>query len=879
MSVIHVDLKGPITPCGVEGEKYILGIVDVYSHYIYHYYLKSKDEASDFIERFITEHVTYISKLWLAKSKTDPIKKIELLLSQVVSDQGGEFISDRFRRVCTSFGVQHTVVPAYGPQLNSRIESTWKYIFRLVRTLLLQSNIQTRYWPYADHHAVYLMNMTRLYTVKVYGSNRKARPMRATPHQLLYQEVPNIKHIRQFGCLVHYFIPEALRNNANFSVRSKQGKLIGFLDSYPNRHTAVVVTEESYSKIKPEILLVDRDNCRYVETQISSFNIFNGEPVFSDDIPEEDDTEPTEQDESDSDIDTHQSNNKVRIISSPQDNPIPVAFASPSSSADTPSLQEALRGPEAVKWIEAIKTEFAAIEKNNVWKLVELPINRKALNTRWVLKKKFDVIRQILIYKGRLVVKGFQAIDGEDYIAILTYAPVAKMPSLRIFLSIVTQFGMYLVQIDVDTAFQMAQLEEEIYIKIPEVFEQIYGLDMLRGFTNPVLLLLRALYGLPQSPKAWFKRIDGVLKKLDYIPLNNEPCLYKKVNSNGIIISLTILYVDDMLIANTSQSELKNIITSLKTEFQVKVNWEPTKILGVNLQYDRCRGHTVIHQKDKINDLEELLQLNHNDRVNLPMMPIEPSADWVKKNVNDTLLNDDEASKYRTILGKLMYIMTSTRPDICFAVSVFSRFSQNPTKRQLQGIYQTVKYRIATEDKVLTFQRQPFQLYRMVAYSDADWATDHRTRRSQTGGIILLAGTPIIWMSSQQSTVALSSTEAEINALRSVTKQVLWVRNIMKELAIFPNINMLKIPILQDNTSAIQLVHNPAVNSTNRHTDISHKFVTENILEFGTISVDYVPTQHNIADVFTKIPKADTFDRLTNQIFNLFKNPLGTNII
>jgi hypothetical protein len=858
-SVVHVDLKGPIEVTGVNGEKYILGIVDSYSKYIFQYYLKTKDEAHIYMEKFIVEHVTFVSKLWQSNRNNEPVTTIELILSSVISDQGGEFISANFRNTCERFGIRHSILPAYGPQLNGTVERTWKQVFQLVRIFLIQSQLPSKYWPFAAMHATYIINRTTLYSIKQHKSSKRGLT-RGTPYQHLYLKKPNISHIKQFGCNLYTFIHPQQRDQPNFSPRAFEGKLLGFVDTFPNVHTAIVVQLNQINSIKPTIVTVDRDNCKYVEQQVFSYNTFNGDSVFSQEL------------EQGTRLSTH-------------DNPSVLSSVGQNNSSvmdeDTinMTIMDILNSPYAAQWIEAIKKEFQTIEKNNVWRLIDFLPGRgkKKLGTKWVFRTKIDNVTNEKICKARLVIKGFQAIDGEDFISFLIYAPVAKLPSLRIFLAVVTQLGLYIIQLDVESAFQMAQLDEEIYIEIPEGFTLYFGEECMRGMRNPCLILDRALYGLPQSPKAWYNTIDKVLKQLGYIALNNEPCLYKKMDEQGNLVAITILYVDDMLMANSSQVELRNIILCLKKEFSVKVTWEPKKILGINFRYERTNGFTTIDQKDKIEDLEKFLELEGNNRVNLPATPLDQSTSWFDVNKEiDKPLTEDESSLYRTLLGKIMYIMTASRPDICFAVSVLSRYTQNPMQKHLYGVKHVAKYLIATIDQKIIFKRQPFDVFKLVAYSDSDWATDRQTRRSQTGGIIMLAGSPIVWLSTQQTSVALSSTEAEINALRSVVKQVLWVRNVLKELKLTSSA---PTTIFEDNTSAIKLVHNPAVNNTNRHTDISHKFINENILEFKTIHIEQIPTLYNIADIFTKNTKPKTFNELCYLMFNGYKYPLGKNIL
>lgn len=876
---VHVDLKGPITPSSIANEQYMLGITDTYSKYTVIYFLKQKSEAFRYMEQFITTTVTEVTKIWREIEQTNDVLHINLLLGQVISDQGGEFTSANFINACTKFGVQVAVTPAYTPQLNGQIESKWKSIMHGCRKWLLQAQLPTRYWPYAARHEVYIQNRTNVTKIML---NKKV--VQKTPYHILFKKAPSLSHMRQFGCTVHTFIKEEQRANPNFSDRASLGRLLGFGDNKVI-HSAIIVNENTINLIKPIISHVDRDSCKFNEVSVSSYNSLNGEQVVSPDIVDDIETQENIEDDDDNDeTDTHLAkkqkpsltiNNMAnKVVELTQK--IEVMEHEKEDTTGIISLTDALKGPERENWIKAITEELEAIQRNRVWTLVERPFGKKIIGTRWVLRSKLteELIRKL---KARLVVLGYQAIDGIDFESLLTFAPVAKMTSFRIFLSIITQYSMVVVQADVDTAFQNAVLDEDIYISLPLMFQECINPPNLMMYQNPCLKLNRALYGLPQAPKAWFKTIDAVLKAIGYISLNNEPCLYKKVDANGNLIALTVLYVDDLLIANTLARELEIILQQLQEKFKIKINREIKRILGINVTIDQYNGLSSINQEDKIQELASIIGID-KDSVKLPRTPLDQHVNWFLPHVDDknAILNEDKASLYRTLLGKAMYIMTATRPDICFAISMLSRANKQPTEKHMVAITHMIKYLYNTQSFKITFRRQHPTSFKLLAYSDADWATDKTKRRSQTGGIIFLGGSPIVWVSSQQTTVALSSTEAEINALREVTKQVLWTRNVMKEIGLT---KQKFVPILEDNTSAIQLVHNPAVNNVNRHTDISHKFITENIIEFKTISVEYVPSQENIADLFTKLVKEPLGTKLIHQLFNLYLTPNGANLL
>ncbi|CAA7021408.1 unnamed protein product [Microthlaspi erraticum] len=178
-----------------------------------------------------------------------------------------------------------------------------------------------------------------------------------------------------------------------------------------------------------------------------------------------------------------------------------------------------------------------SMSENQVWTLVDLPDGVKAIECKWVFKKKIDMDGNIQIYKARLVAKGYKQIHGVDYDE--TYSPVAMLKSIRILLATAAYYDYEIWQMDVKTAFLNGKLEEDVYMIQPE------------GFTSPenagkVCKLQRAIYGLKQASRSWNLRFDEAIKEFDFIRNEEEPCVYKK--TSGSTVAFLVLYVDDILI-------------------------------------------------------------------------------------------------------------------------------------------------------------------------------------------------------------------------------------------------------------------------------------------------------------------------------------------
>eukprot|EP00253_Pinus_taeda_P003233 PITA_03233 len=188
------------------------------------------------------------------------------------------------------------------------------------------------------------------------------------------------------------------------------------------------------------------------------------------------------------------------------------------------------------KWIEAMDEEMNAIERNKTWDLVELPKRKEVIGVKWVYKTKCNAEGKIERHKARLVVKGYKQQYGRDYQE--TFAPVARMETVRAVLSIAAQNKWKVDQMDVKSAFLNGVLMEDVYIEQPLGYEK-------KGEEHKVCKLKKALYGLKQAPKAWYSRIDSYLLENGFEKCEGEPTVYIKEKDGKLLI--VVLYVDDVI--------------------------------------------------------------------------------------------------------------------------------------------------------------------------------------------------------------------------------------------------------------------------------------------------------------------------------------------
>ena len=189
------------------------------------------------------------------------------------------------------------------------------------------------------------------------------------------------------------------------------------------------------------------------------------------------------------------------------------------------------------KWKIAMDQEIDAIRRNETWELMELPTNKQALGVKWVYRTKLKSDGNVEKYKARLVVKGYKQEYGVDYEEI--FAPVTRIETIRLILSLAAQNGWKVYQMDVKSAFLNGHLKEEIFVAQPLGYVQ-------RGEEEKVYKLKKALYGLKQAPRAWYSRIDSFFLKTGFRRCPYEHALYVKEDKYGKFLIVS-LYVDDLL--------------------------------------------------------------------------------------------------------------------------------------------------------------------------------------------------------------------------------------------------------------------------------------------------------------------------------------------
>lgn len=497
--------------------------------------------------------------------------------------------------------------------------------------------------------------------------------------------------------------------------------------------------------------------------------------------------------------------------------------------------KQAMNGKDSEKWERAIHAEMDALKRNHTWDVVERPTNRAVVSGKWVFKIKHLADGTVDKYKARYVARGFTQVPGQDFDE--TFAPVVRYDSQRLLLALSAHHKWVPQQLDVKSAFLYGVLKEEIYMELPDGFKE----------GTKVCKLRKCIYGLKQSPREWYACLTDSLLEQGFKPSQLDPCVFIQPKTHMYLA----IYVDDIMIYGPDTQFRKQIIKLLNTNFECTNLGDAKSILGIELNV-RKDGSITLGQRGYTDKILERFGMTESKPVS---SPLEPNSSLRKGEVEDEL---PDKTNYQCMIGCLMYASIGTRPDLTHAVTFLSQFNSCPTEAHLKAVKRVFRYLNGTKDYKLHFPAG--QKLDLNGYSDSSYASNIDDRKFFTGYIIQLGGSAISWRSRKQRSTAVSTTEAEYMALSLTTRQLVWLKNALKELH-----QKCQYYIHADNTGAIELARNPRIHDRSKHIDVHYHYTREQ-LELGTFNLLYVPTENNLADILTKGLPKPAHEKMTREI-------------
>ena len=837
LEIIHSDLWGPLKFDG-QGFSYFASFIDDASRFSFVTFLHNK---SDFLDAFVKY------RNLVENHHTSKIKKI-------ICDNGGEYTSRRLRDLCDESGIVLQYVPPYTPELNGVAESLNRVLLVKARALMAQANLPPEFWPYAVRTANYLRNLS------------PTEKLDTTPYELWYGKRPNVQHLRTWGCLA-FVKKEGTHVGNKIDPKSTPMVFLGYEQEDQGYIVYDTVSKRAYvrrnvkfdEKQFPKIDDLSKDNSILADYLIQTPP---PQPPFPD-IEHHDDPIPLA-------IDEHPlpildiveeplpeqeliplepkksvgrqmleiSQGKTQLAERQRNPPKRLGHIHLVHAArlEPKSHKDALKSSESTHWIDAESEELKSHSENQTWELAPLPPGKHTIASKWVYAYKYDQNGDVNRYKARLVAVGCSQKHGSDYTE--TFAPVVRWETIRLLFSIALHKQWIIDQLDVTTAFLYGTIDHEIYMKQPPGHES-------KDHPNWVCKLNKSIYGLKQSPRIWNAKLTDTLKSYGLIQSQLDPCLFYSPNHDLLVAD----FVDDILVLGTTDQR-ESLKRNLSTNFKMKDQGPISHYLNVVVK--RKENSFLVSQAPYIHKILEKFNMTEAAPSPLPMQPNQ-------YDVTPSPLGPN--MPYRQLIGALIYLSSTTRPDISYVSGFLARQVEQPTTFHWDLAKQTLRYLKGTINQSLEFTDSENQS--LTAYVDADYGGDRIQRKSTTGYVVFHGNNLISWNSKLQPIIATSTMEAEYVALSSVVKEIMYLRNLLAEIG-FPQHG--PSTVNEDNQACIKLASNTGqFYPRSKHIDLRYHH-SRKAVEDKIIKLNFCPTSNMLADVLTKALPKESFNSLTSCI-------------
>nr|GEV48509.1 retrovirus-related Pol polyprotein from transposon TNT 1-94 [Tanacetum cinerariifolium] len=475
-----------------------------------------------------------------------------------------------------------------------------------------------------------------------------------------------------------------------------------------------------------------------------------------------------------------------------------------------------------------MQDELDQFARLKVWRLVPQPEGKTIIKTKWIFKNKKDESSLVIQNKARLVAVGYCQQERIDYDE--TFAPVARIEVVCLFLAYAAHKDFTIFQMDVKTSFLNGILKEEVYVGQPLGF-------ISKQYPYHVYALDKALYGFKQAPRAWYNVLLKFLIDSGFQKGSFDTTLF--IKKKGKHVMLIQIYVDDIIFASTNLKYCTKFSNLMVKRFKMSMMGEIKFFLG--LQVNQFSNEIFINQSKYILDILKRFGMKNCDTVPTPMVEqVKLKLDLVGKPVDHT--------NYHSMIGSLMDL-TSSRPDIMFVTRICARYHANPNEHHVSAVKRIFRYLKWTINLGLWYPKDfGFDL---TANSNADYGGCYLDQKSTSSSVLFLGDKLVCWSSKKQKCVSISTAESE-HVVSGCCAQVLWMCTQLTDYGFFND----KVPIYCDSQSAIAISCNLVQHTRTEHIDVRYHFIKDHV-EKGTIQLYFVGTEYQLANLFTKsLPKA-----------------------
>jgi hypothetical protein len=857
--VIYSDVCGKISPPTLFNQNYVIHFLDEATGYLFVYLAQHKSEAFELFKK-VRRRI---------KNHFDNRVSVKLF----VTDGGGEYIGAEFKDFLESRGINHSIAPPNSAPRVGKSERLNKVLFDHARAMLKARQMPLKFWGEAILYAAYIRNRTTKRADK-------------TRHELWTNDMPSLKHCLPFGTPVMYHNAE--RNPKKLDDRASKGIFVGF-DEISHAYRIydpvvhrVINSRDVHALPNEEILYqnndwdqpfvvenddnwlmggsnvpdnIAEDDIEYYETDIFDNPIYpQVQQLVPDDIRQPDKTDiqqvlpidnqplvsndqklseacvlPDKSDDSGDETKSRKLRSQGPLQGSIQEYMLSaedIYHVLQLAEPETPNNYfQAINSEFSEDWKKSIAEEQESLIQHQTFKVVPRPRDKPIVKSRYVFKIKTDEKGSIARFKTRIVAKGYTQTQGIDYFD--TFSPALRLSSFRYLISaaFINKFKIH--HLDVQTAFLNGELAEEIYMEIPEGFNAIK-----EDRRSHVLKLSKSIYGLKQASRCWNEKFTAAIVEMGFTQSKADPCLFIKYAEKRPIVIIGI-FVDDCFVA-AEDAEIRLVTSQLMEKFKMHDLGMLSFALGIKV--DQTRDSIKLSQ---VAYIDKCLQKFGMSDAKIASTPL-PEKHLADKSISSPFEN---INQYQQLVGCLIYLSNSTRPDIAYSVGHLARNMQSPTETDWSNGKRVLRYLKGTRDLSIIYS-QPNQI---TGYSDSSYA-EEKDRKSISGYIFMQAGAPITWRSSKQNITAQSSMEAEYIALADANNEAEWLLKLRTE--IFPHV-CFPIIIHEDNMSAINLSQNPVHSNRSKHIAVRFHSIRDAIAQ-KHVEIRYLPTSEMIADIMTK---------------------------
>ena len=402
-------------------------------------------------------------------------------------------------------------------------------------------------------------------------------------------------------------------------------------------------------------------------------------------------------------------------------------------------------------------------------------------------------------------------------------------------------------------AFLEADVTEELYVELP---------DGYRDSPNQVGRLQKAMYGLMHAGLLWSKKFGGELIAKGFERSQADPCVFRRKHLGKVVV-IIVVYVDDLLVLSETKQDEHQALEDLRSSFPIKDLGEISYYLGCHITRDRKARTVRFDQQRYAQTVAERFEVWKTS-----VIPISTGKAPLSKAdgpQNDAEIAEMRGIPYREAVGAIMWIANMTRPDLVFTAHTLAKFGDNPGPEHWKAVMKALQYLKRTASLGVTYGGAAEDNMKLTAWVDADHASCPDTRRSVSGGAVMLGGGAVSWFSRAQRITATATSESEYVALAEVVNELRFLRQVKAFMV--PPIDY-NIRVHEDNEGAIKMAENRFSSRRTRHIDVKHHMVRDAV-DGGIIRVEYVKSREQHADVLTKAIDAKSFEKHARFLLNV----------